>query len=221
MYIKAVPNPPNLMDYPLENLGPERFQQFCQALLIREHPNVQCFPVAQPDGGRDATSYFVEQGRSKFIVFQVKYSRRPMAESDPRKWLMAIMEEEARKVKNLVPRGATQFYLITNIEGTSHLDVGSIDQLNDHFRAELEVPFMCWWRDDINRRLDNAWALKWVYPELMAGPDFLRAIVEFGISEQRDRREAAVRAFLAQQYSTDAQVRFKQVELQNSLLDLD
>ena len=42
------------MNYPLENLDPERFQHFCQALLVREHPQLQCFPVAQPDGGRDA-----------------------------------------------------------------------------------------------------------------------------------------------------------------------
>jgi NACHT domain len=208
------------MNYPLENLGPERFQEFCQALLLREHPNVQCFPVAQPDGGRDAVSYISEQSAGKFVIFQVKYSRRPLAESEPHKWLLAIMDEEIPKIKKLVPRGATQFYLITNIQGTAHLDVGSMDQLNARFHAELSVPFMCWWRDDINRRLDNAWAVKWVYPELMTGPDFLRAIVESGLSEHRERRESAIRAFLAQQYSTDEQVRFKQVELQNNLIDL-
>src|ERR1039457_219138 len=54
----------------------------------------------------------------------------------------------------------------------------------------------------------------------MTGPDFLRAIVESGLSEHRERREAAIRAFLVQQYSTDEQVRFKQVELQNDLTDL-
>jgi len=211
---------PTHMDYPLENLGPEHFQEFCQALLLREHPNVQCFPVAQPDGGRDAISYISEQSAGKFVIFQVKYSRRPLAEADPHKWLLAIMDEELPKVKKLVPRGAIQFYLITNIKGTSHLDVGSMDQLSDRFRGELSIPFMCWWRDDINRRLDNAWAVKWVYPELMTGPDFLRAVIESGLSEHHERREGAIRAFLAQQYSTDEQVRFKQVELQNHLIDL-
>ena len=39
------------MDYPFENLDPERFQNLCQALLTKEFPHVQCFPVAQPDGG--------------------------------------------------------------------------------------------------------------------------------------------------------------------------
>ena len=65
------------MDYPLENLGPERFQQLCQALLTKEFPRVQCFPVAQPDGGRDAVSFFPEDAQGKFMVFQVKYARKP------------------------------------------------------------------------------------------------------------------------------------------------
>ena len=54
------------MDYLYENLGPERFQQFCQALLAREYPKLQCFPVAQPDGGRDAISYFLRKGSKTF-----------------------------------------------------------------------------------------------------------------------------------------------------------
>jgi hypothetical protein len=78
------------MDYPLENLGPERFQQLCQALLAKEFPRVQCFPVAQPDGGRDAVSY--HEGSRKFMVFQVKFARKPLAETDPHKWLAAILK---------------------------------------------------------------------------------------------------------------------------------
>jgi hypothetical protein len=208
------------MDYPLENLGPERFQEFSQALLMTEHPNVQCFPVAQPDGGRDAVSYVSEQNGGKFIVFQVKFARRPQADTDPHKWLLAIMEEEGPKLQTLIPRGASQFYLITNIPGTAHLDSGAIDRMNSEMAAQQTIPFNCWWRDDINRRLDNAWALKWVYPELMTGPDFLRAITEAGITEARERRESAIRAFVTQQYKSDDQVRFKQVDLQNNLLDL-
>ncbi len=79
---------------------------------------------------------------------------------------------------------------------------------------------MCWWRDDLSRRLDDAWSLKWVYPEVMTGPDFLRAIVESGLTEDRERRAATVRAFLRAQYDVDEEVKFKQVELQNKLLDL-
>src|ERR1700676_2735125 len=208
------------MDYPLENLGPERFQELCQALLVREQPDVQCFPVAQPDGGRDAVSYVSSQHTGKFIMFQVKFTRRPHAETDPHKWLLSIMEEEIPKVQRLIPKGAAKFFLITNIPGTAHLDAGSIDRLNADLSETLDLPFMCWWRDDISRRLDNAWALKWVYPEIMTGTDFLRAIVDSGLSEDRERRASAIRAFLAYQFKLDEEVRFKQVELQNDLLDL-
>jgi hypothetical protein len=47
------------MDYPLENLDPERIQEVAHD-LIKEHPNTQCFPIGQPDGGRDAVSYVPE-----------------------------------------------------------------------------------------------------------------------------------------------------------------
>ena len=55
------------MDHPYENLDPERFQQFCQALIAKDYPNVQCIPVAQPDGGRDALSYL--GNNDKYILF--------------------------------------------------------------------------------------------------------------------------------------------------------
>lgn len=33
------------MDYNYENLGPERFQVFCQALLNSENTKIQSFPI--------------------------------------------------------------------------------------------------------------------------------------------------------------------------------
>ncbi len=173
------------MDYPLENLGPERFQQFCQALLVKEFPGVQCFPVAQPDGGRDATCFFSSTQKDNFIVFQIKYKRKPFTVEDPHKWLTDIVKEEAPKVNHLIPRGASAYYLLTNIPGTAHLDNGSIDKLNNILNENIKIQSQCWWRDDINRRLDTAWSLKWIYPELMTGPDLIRSIVESGLTEQK------------------------------------
>lgn len=208
------------MDYPLENLDPERFQQLCQSLLVKEFRHVQCFPVAQPDGGRDAVSYLLEGAGDKFMVFQIKYARKPHAETDPHKWLMAIVDDEAPKVGVLIPRGAVRYVLLTNIPGTAHLDKGSIDKLNQLLTDKFGIPSSCWWRDDINRRLDTAWDLKWMYPEILSGPDFLRIIIESGLSEHKERRAAAIRAFLRGQYDMDEEVRFKQIQLQNKLLDL-
>jgi hypothetical protein len=208
------------MDYPLENLGPERFQQLCQALLANEQPDIQCFPVGQPDGGRDALRYVFPAGSRKFAIFQVKYSRRPLAETDPHKWLLAVIEDEIPKINRLIPKGAIKYYLLTNIPGTSHSDTGAIDGLDRILTNTLHLPFVCWWRDDLNRRLDTAWSVKWSYPELMTGPDFLRALIESGLTEHRERRSASIKAFLRHQFELDDEVKFKQVELQNKLLDL-
>jgi hypothetical protein len=208
------------VDYPLEELGPEGFQQFCQSLLVKEFPKLQCFPIAQPDGGRDGLTYLQESGNAKFMVFQVKFARKPLAEKDPHKWLSAIMEEEAPKIQKLIPRGASRFLLLTNIPGTSHLDAGSIDQVKAIMEKAIPIPSDCWWRDDLNRRLDNSWDLKWSYPALMRGPDLLRAVIESGLTEQKERRESAIRAFMRHQFTQDEEVRFRQVDLQRNLLDL-
>jgi hypothetical protein len=209
------------MDYPFENLSPEKFQLFCQALLTREYPNVRCLPIGQPDGGRDAVQWqFLDAGKTSLIVFQVKFSRAPLAEDDPHKWLMKISEEEAPKIKKLLPAGAKQYVLITNIPGTAHPGVGSIDKLDALLTRQMGISSVCWWRNDLARRLDSAWDLKWTYPELMTGPDLIRLVVEHGLAEDKQRRASAVRAFVTNQHSLDREVKFKQVELQNKLLDL-
>lgn len=208
------------MDYPYEQLDPERFQTLCQALLAKEHKNVQCFPVAQPDGGRDAMGFIEDRSKDReFLVYQVKFVRQPQEINDLRLWLLEIIRGELPKLTNLIPRGAKQYVLITNVAGTAHLGSGSIDKVQALLDT-LPVPSICWWRDDINRRLDTSWDLKWIYPELMTGPDLLRAIVEHGLNEDQQRRTAAISAFIHDQYAKDAEVRFKQVELHNQLLHL-
>jgi hypothetical protein len=142
------------MDYPFESLGPETFQQFCQSLISKTFPDVICLPVGQPDGGRDAFLYMEEERNPKLVLFQVKFARRPLAEDSPHNWLINILQEEAPKVKALLPRGASKYYLLTNIPGTAHLGVGSIDRVKAILKKELPVPAECWWRDDLARRLD-------------------------------------------------------------------
>lgn len=205
--------------YPYEDLDPERFQQFCQALLVLEFPNIQCFPVGQRDGGRDAISRVLDPGKS-FCVFQVKFVRNQSAGFDPHEWLARVVSEEVPKVRSLIPRGASHFHFITNVRGTAFPESGSIDELNAALTDLIPVPSQAWWRDDLDRRLDAAWDLKWTYPELMRGPDLIRAVVEAGAKEHHERRSAAIKAFLRDQYERDQEVRFKQVELQNKLLDL-
>jgi hypothetical protein len=131
---------------------------------------------------------------------------------------LALVEKEAPKLQKLVPKGAKAYYLITNVPGTAYLDSGSIDKCQQILSAGLSVPTFCWWRDDLNRRMDDAYDLKWAYPELMAGTDMLRMIIESGLSDDRERRTSAIRTFVRAQYEDDEDVRFQQVELQNKLL---
>lgn len=114
------------MNYPFENLTPEKFQQFCQALLAHEYPNLQCFPVAQPDGGRDAVQWLAASPRTGFVVFQVKYVRAPMAEREPHKWLSGIIVDELPKVEKLIPRGAKQYVLLLECH-----DIGYTQKCHD------------------------------------------------------------------------------------------
>jgi hypothetical protein len=208
------------MDYPYENLSDDKFQEFAQALLAKDFPDIQCFPVAQPDGGRDIVTYEYGTSSQNFNVYQVKYVRKPFAVNDLHKWLLEIIKGEAPKVKKLIEKGAKQFYLITNVSGTAHLDVGSIDKMNQILEDKLGIPSRCWWRDDLNRKLDNDWNLKWTYPELMTGSDLIRVLIEAGLSEDQDRRASAIRAFVVEQFNAEQVVKFKQVDLQNRLIDL-
>ena len=114
------------MDYQIENLGDERFQELSQALLAREFQDLQCFPVGQPDGGQDAISWTIDSGKDKgFLVFQIKFTRKPLAEKEPHKWLISVLEKEGPKIKALIPKGAKSYYLLTNIPGTAHLGIVS------------------------------------------------------------------------------------------------
>ena len=162
------------MDYLLENLGPDRFQEVCQSLLVKAFPKTQCFPIGQRDGGRDAILPFIDHSLDgSFIVYQVKYLHKPLAEKDPHKWLMKIVEKEAPKIKELIPKGAKEYFLLTNVPGTAVPTAGSIDTIQKNMDENIEIPSQCWWRNDINRRLDDAWNIKWSYPDILGGIDIL------------------------------------------------
>ena len=209
------------MDHVFENLGPDRFQQLVQALLISVNPRTVCFPIGQPDGGRDALwPAGVDAGKDEFVVFQVKFSRQPATIENVSKWLLEKAEGEVEKIERLKSRGAKEYFLVTNVSGTAHLDSGSIDKTLQALRQEIGIPIHCWFRDDLNRLLDGHWDIKLRYPEVLSGHDFFRILLESSPHDEQDRRLNALRAFLADQYEEDVQVKFKQVELQNKLLDL-
>lgn len=206
------------MDYPLENLGDDRFQLLCQALLVKEYPGIVCYPLGMADGGRDAVQMNASGTTNSILVFQVKFTKNPNQKR--RNWVVDAVKGEKLNVSGLRKIGAIKYVLITNLPGTAALEVGTMDQLHTELSEMLDIPVQCWWRDDINRRLDGSWDLKLRYPEILTGQDFLRLIVGTSAETNHSRRWNAARAFLVEQFQEDQEVKFKQVELQNKLLDL-
>jgi hypothetical protein len=181
------------MDYSFENLGDERFQEFCSTLVCKEFPDAQSFPVGQPDGGRDSVAYLLNSKSKDFIIFQVKYVKNPYSINDVHKWLAKVIKEETPKIERLIPKGAKKFYLLTNVKGTAHLESGSIDTVNRILEMGLPIPSVCWWRDDLSRLLEKDPLFKWSFPEILNGQDILNSILFENIRENRDRREAIIK----------------------------
>jgi hypothetical protein len=208
------------MDYLYENLGDERFQEFCSILIAKEFPNIQAFPVGQPDGGRDSLVHFMDSPQKKFIVFQVKFVRNPKSIPDCHKWLTKILKAEIPKIQKLIPEGAKEFYLLTNVDGTAHLVDGSKDKVNKILEDNIPIPAQCWWRDDISRLFEKDPMLQWNFPTILNGQDILNSLIFQNINENKANGEAIISAYISDQYKIDNEVKFKQIDLQNKLIDL-
>ncbi|MFJ2751516.1 NACHT domain-containing protein [Streptomyces sp. NPDC087297] len=207
--------------YHYEQLDDERFQHLCQALLTREFPGTQCFPVGQRDGGRDAVQ-FIGAPKGKYRLFQVKFVRNPFSVQDPHKWLVDTMNGEMPKIRKLLQEhpGALEYVLLTNVAGTAFPEFGSIDSLNEVLNTDVPVPIRGWWRDDLDRRCDAAADVKWAYPDILRGTDVLQAIAKSVGPDLQGRRVDVLRSFAVDQFELDSEVRFKQVELSNDILGL-
>jgi hypothetical protein len=205
------------MTYDYESLLEQHFQMLIQALLVKSYPDLQCYPVGMPDGGRDGSAKNPLAPGS--IIFQVKFARDPNAIVDKHKWLVKAINGELEKIRKLAARGASSYVLITNIKGTSHLDTGRYDKLQKHLDAVLPIHGIPWLRDELDRHLDGEFDLKMHYPALLKGSDLLRMVWErAGVGNRIDALTSALRAYLAAQYEQDRSIRFKQAELPSSAL---
>ena len=207
------------MDYHYEALNDQSFQKLCQALIAVQHPDVQCLPVGQPDGGRDAYFSYDELDQGKFVVFQVKFSLDPKSKTE-RDAVAALIKTEKKKIGKLIERGLTHYFLVTNIPGTGHLDGGSIDRANRELAKAFDVPTQVWWRSDLDRRLDSASDIKWSYPEILKATDVLPVLVRAPGASEDLPSARTLKSYLAAQYETDGEVKFKQVDLKRKLTEL-
>lgn len=213
--------------YHYEVLGDERFQKFCQSLIVAAFPNAQCLPVGQPDGGRDAfllqralRQADARAASSDLIVYQVKYIKNPADNRSEREMIEEVVRLEKSKILKLKSQGLQKYYLITNLRGTSHLNSGSIDRVNSALTELLGVESYCWWRDDLDRRLDLHSSVKWSFPDILKATDLLEKLVGGHLGDDEERRRSAIRAYLTQQYEDDEELKFKQTELRSTMTEL-
>jgi len=194
------------VDYNYESLLDERFQMFCQSLLLRTYPGLQALPTRMPDGGRDAVLIRPDKAT---VVFQVKYARDPAKVENVAKWVITNLEAEIPKIISLREAGTLveEYVFITNVKGSSHPGTGTIDVVQQYLDEHMPVPAHCWWRDDLDRRLDGEFDLKLRYPDLMSGTDAFRLIwTLLGNSEDRRRRENALRAYMGHYYEQESKI---------------
>jgi hypothetical protein len=206
------------VDYHYENLDPQRFQYLCQSLLLADFPRLQFLPANQRDGGRDAIDR--PAGSDGWAVFQVKFTADPSSVRDTVDWITSTVTGELPKIVKLLERGASEYVLVTNVSGTAAFDRGTVDRVQAALNDLIPAPARCLWRRDLNGRLDANASLRWKYPMIVSGDDMLAMLLSAGVGEKRERRDRAIKAFLRTQLEQDRQVKFKEVKLQDSLLDL-
>ena len=208
------------MDYNYEALGPDRFQKLVQALVVAAHPDTQCLPVRQSDGGRDAFGPDPASPVAGSVVYQVKFSGAPHGKSE-RDAIVALIASDKEHIVKLAERGATKYLIITNVPGTGHPDRGSIDRANADLSELLSIPHMIWWRDYLDRRLDNQLAIKSSYPDILRATDILPLLLRTpNTQDHLEVSERILRGYIGTQYDTDRELKFKQVELSRALTDL-
>ncbi|WP_278263723.1 hypothetical protein [Nocardia sp. AG03] len=206
------------MQYDYERLNPDRFQDMCQALLVAELPDVQCYPVGQSDGGRDATSPSVGAGNG-MTIFQVKFKRERLKGDDPYSYVKKAIHAEQENIARLAKLGANKYILMTNLGGSSKPERGAMDKARKYLDSALPATMkgMIWWRTDIDARLNATDVVKWNFPEILTSSDLFRELIENAL-ESRNGREIAIRNYVSSQYDKDRHVKFKQADLQASSL---
>ena len=207
------------MAYYYEALNDISFQKLAQSLIVSVHPETICLPVRQPDGGRDAIFYHGVLERKNFVVFQIKFSTRPR-ETSERDAIDSLIKSEKEKVATLIKEGATHYYLVTNVQGTAHPGVGSIDKLNEKLTKLFNIPCYVWWRDDLDAKLDNASDVKWSFPEICSAKDVLQFLIKRPDHTSDLEAARAITTYMSKQHGDDRDVKFKQVELKRRLTDL-
>jgi NACHT domain len=233
------------MEYYFSHLDPVSFQRLVNAILVgRFGENLRLTPLRGADDGKDAETapgnpYFrfdvtterTERGLGTRLdkgryLFQVKHHRTIDTRlSDARNAVVSDFRSEL--VKNVLNRTgderANHFYLITNVPA-SRDSLAQVDSVRRELLAtETNLHADVWWSERLVAFLDQMPSLWPSFPDLFAGRKV--PILPEIISGQAEGLPKVIRMAIDRQYKRDSFIKFRQIELENSLsqlfIDLD
>ena len=234
------------MEYYFDQLDPVKFQRLVNILLLaRFGEDARLTPLRGQDGGRDGETapdnpyfefqvtkpkplpenFFTPPRKGRYL-FQVKYHRTTDKRiSDVRQAVVTDFVAELQK--NVLKRKGSQrvnyFILITNVpssrDALKKIDNEKLRLLNNTESLYADI----WWQERIVSYLDQMPSVWNSFPELFPGGmvPILAKVVDRG----SNGFPRAVRLAIDRQYDRDKNVKFRQIELEQSLsklfVDLD
>ena len=231
------------MQYDLNQISdPKRFQRLVNAFLIaRFGENIRLTPLQGIDGGSDgettpanphmeftidnSSTYsnnpLVEPPRPGRYLFQVKYHRtgeKPLSELRS----LVVREYKVALTNDVLKRSDRQdvnyFFLVTNVT-SSNASYQKIDKirrkiLKDRHNLHADI----WWGERITAFLDRSPELWHAYPELFPGG--VPPLWGMAATQQAEGLSRTLQLAVTHQYERDRKVKFRQVELEQQLLEL-
>lgn len=207
------------MDYNYEALDDKRFQKLCQELIVAQFPDVKRLPVSEVNGGSDAFLVREYSGNKNLHIFQVSFSRNPDHPS-ARHAISDLVKSEHEHVQCLIADGASSYCFITNVKSASSSKSKSTGRLNEFLTQSFNISCQVWWRDDLDRRLEQFGDIRWSYPEILKRSDVLSLLTAHAGDSAQEKFEHTMTNYLSSQYDIENEVNFKQVDLRHRLTDL-
>ena len=231
------------MEYDLNQLGnPTKFQRLVNAILTaRFGEDARLTPLQGTDGGSDGETAgenphmefrcdvtssssndpLVEPPRPGRYLFQAKYHRtgeqRPsdLRTSVVREFKNALQDDVlARRDRDDV----NYFFLVTNIRA-SESALRKVDEVRKELpRSHRQLHADIWWGERVTTSLDWAPELWHAFPELF--PGHVPPVLATTSNPSVEGLSRTFRLAVTHQHSRDRTVKFRQIELDQELLDL-
>ncbi len=231
------------MQYDLNQIAdPKRFQRLINTFLIeRFGEDVRLTPIQGADGGSDGETApdnpyieFTHSGdepspskpyhttpRAGRYLFQTKYhSTGDQRLSELRTLVVSEFEKELSE--NVLARrdreDVTYFFLVTNVFASKD-SIAKVDKIRKRLLGRRQTLHAdVWWGERIVAHLDGSPKIWLAFPEIF--PSSAPPMLAQALSESSTGVAQAFRLAAIDQYDRDRIIKFRQIELEESLFDL-